>query len=372
MKKHKKLFIILGIALFIIIVPLISYVVHKNNTVSVNVTTIAKDVDDTTTINGTVISQDKKEFFIDPAKGSNYSVNVKKGDNVEVGDMIMSYNTEAIDSKISAVNEQIKDKKEQLNSLKDNLKKVEYSNGTVQETSTLNPQINAIEVQKTALNEKISLINSDIKAIEATLKELKAQKTALNIITPIAGVVVDINSNNTNPAVPLLVIESKSKMVKGEITEYEIPKINADMPVSLSFKALGDELCESKIVDIGHNPSVNAQAMQGAQTSNVSNYQVTFEIPEGQQEKVCDGFHCVVKIGNASDDIVIPKDSVYKEENDGDKLVWVIENNKLSSKKITVKIVDDKLVLVEGLKEGDKVVNKPSSKLKDGGEVTIK
>ena len=372
MKKHKKLFIILGIALFIIIVPLISYIVHKNSTVSVSVTTLSKDVDDTTTINGTVTSLDKKEIFLDPTKGSTYSINIKKGDNVEEGDSIISYNTEAIDSKISAINDQINDKKKQLKSLKDNLNKLEDSKSTsIQGISNLNPQTNALEGQKTALNEKISLINSDIKTTESTLKELKSQKNGLNVITPISGTIVAINTNNNNPAIPLVVIESKNKMVKGEITEYEIPKINSEMPVSLSFKALGNEACESKIVDISNNPSMNTQVMQGAPTSNVSNYQVTFEIPEGQQEKVCDGFHCIVKIGNSSDDIVIPKDSVYKEESDGSKFVWTVQDNKLCSKKIKVKIVEDKLVLLEGLKEGDKVVNKPSSKLKAGEEVTI-
>ena len=68
----------------------------------------------------------------------------------------------------------------------------------------------------------------------------------------------------------------------------------------------------------------------------------------------------------------ISKEVVYKDVDEETKLVWAIENKKLVSKEIKVKENDGKLELVEGLNDGDKVVDNPSSKLKAGDEVTIK
>lgn len=364
MKKHKKLFIILFVVLFIVVVPLITSIVKKDNKVSVTVTTLSKNVDNITTLNGIVVSEDKKDIYLSQSKGNNYNLKVKVGDFVNKGDTIISYNGDGIDNKISSINEEIKDKKNQIETLKKNLENFSNPEG-------LNGQINPLENQKAMIDERISALNSSLKASNLTLKELENQKKDLLVKAPIEGTIISIN-NGGNPTAPLLTIQSKNKIVKGELTEYEIPKISTDMPASLSFEALGNDFYESSIVNIDHNPLSLSDGGKGMAAPNVSNYEITFKVPEDKLNSVYDGFHCLIKIGEESKDLEIPKDAIYESIDDNTKSVWIVQDKKLESKKIKVNNVNDKYILVEGLKEGDNIVTNPSSNFKAGDEVTIK
>lgn len=364
-KKTKKIIVIIAGILFIILVPLIAFTVKKGSIEEVSAITLSKGDDNIITINGSVSSQEKKEIYVDAIKGTNYTINVNKGDYINSGDVIISYNSDAIDSKISATEDQIKSKKDQLSSSKKKLQDLKDSKND-------NPIPGAIDSQKDALDEKVSMVESDIKTTESSLKELKNQKNELNVKSPISGTVTTVNSSVTATS-PAIVIQSNEKIVKGEITEYELNKINNDTTVSLNFKATGEEFIPSKIINISNNPvAATMGAIPGAEGSKISNYEITFEVPGDVQEIVKEGFHCVLKLGEESKAMEISKEVVYKDVDEETKLVWVIENKKLVSKEIKVKENDGKLELVEGLNDGDKVVDNPSSKLKAGDEVTIK
>ena len=368
MKKHKKLIIIIALVAFIIVVPLVSFIVKKDNVTAVNVTSITKDVDNMTTLNGVVISKNKKDIFLDPTKGNNYTVNVKQGDTVAKGDTLISYNTNVISDKISNANDDIKQKKSQLSDLQKNISQLKSTSIKEQNVAGI---ANSMQGQKLALDEKISALKETIKACELNVKELKNQKNELTVKAPIDGLIVNVSSGSS-PNNPIIVVESQGKIVKGDITEYELPKINNEMPVSLSFKALGSGSYDSKITNINHNPAINIQAMQGSDQSKTSNYEIDFEVPSNLADKVYDGFHCIVKIGDISNSIIIPKDCFYKSIDENTKLVWLIKDKKLVSQKISVKKNNGNYVLVKGLKEGDNIVNKASSNLKEGDEVSIK
>ncbi|OFI05850.1 putative efflux system component YknX [Clostridium acetireducens DSM 10703] len=348
-KLNKKLIIIISLIVFVIAVPLIAFLVQKKGGKEVNTHIISNNIDNATIINGVVSPEDTNSIFLDTSKGNDFSIKVKEGQSIKKGDTLIVYSTNAIESKISSMESEIKNNKEQIRELN--------KSGAV------------------ALKEQSNMLKSTVKSLEDELKELRKQKDSYIIKSSMDGIVSEVNSGNNNPTTPIIVVESNKKIIKGELTEYELPNITLSTPASVSLKALGEKYYNSKIIKIARNPSNNsAEAASNplGGTAKISNYAITFTIPKDIEGKVQNGFHALVKLGNTDKTITIPKKAVYKDVDKNHKMIWIVKDNKALSKKIKVKDNGADYILLTDIENGTKVIIDAPEKLKEGDEVTLK
>ncbi|GAB6150357.1 efflux RND transporter periplasmic adaptor subunit [Clostridium novyi] len=355
-KSKKKLILIIALIIFLITVPLISFLVSKKGENKVTTYTISNNADNYSIINGVVYSKQTEHIYLDPTKGNDYSIKVKEGDTISKGDTLITYNGDTLNSKISLSESQIKDNKNQINLLESEYKKI---------PSPANESI----------KEKIKVIKDTIKTSEIELKELKKQKENLTIKSPIDGKVATINLGNNNPSNPIITIESIDKIIKGSLTEYELPNIKTSTPCKVNFKAIDKKYYTSKILKINNNPSNDASTGMpngiGA-SPKVSNYDILFKVPDNFKDKIQNGFHALIKMGTVDEKITIPKNAVYKDVDSTHKLVWVVKAKKVYSKNIEVKEDEKNYTLVSGLDAGATLVVDAPKNLKEEDEVTLK
>ncbi|KEH93713.1 efflux RND transporter periplasmic adaptor subunit [Clostridium massiliodielmoense] len=355
-KSKKKLILIVSLIIFLIAVPLISFLVNKKGGNKVSTYTISNNADNCSIINGVVYPKETENIYLDPSKGNDYSIKVKEDAIVSKGDTLIIYNGDTLNSKISLAESQMKDNKNQINLLDSEYKKI---------PSPANESI----------KEKIKAIKDTIKASEIELKELKKQKENLTIKSPIDGKVSAINLGNNNPSNPIITIESIDKIIKGSLTEYELPNIKTSTPCKVNFKAIDKKYYTSKIVKINNNPSNDAPTGMpngiGA-SPKVSNYDILFKVPDNFKDKLQNGFHALIKIGNVDKKIVFPKNAVYKDVDNTHKLVWIIKDKKVYSKNVEVKEDGKNYALVSGLDSGATLIVDAPKNLKEEDEVTLK
>lgn len=381
----KKIIIIISLIIFIVGIPLIAFFVKKGSQKNVEAYVVSNNTESATIINGTVYAESTHNIFLDVSKGNDYDVKIKQGDSVKKGDIVLVYNSEVIDNKISLEESQIKENKNQVQNLKEKLEKVNTKKNNISSQNVANSQangipadnsmnLNVLENEKEALKEKINLLTNTIKNSEIQLKELKNQKSSFTVKSPIDGNVSVVNKQN-NPSAPIISIESNNKTIKGQLTEYELPNVQTVTKAFINFKALDEKYYKSRIINISKNPlndSGNAMNSTFSNSPKVSNYEIIFEIPKEFKGKVQNGFHALIKLGEENNTMKLPKKAVYKDIDKDNKMVWTIKDNKVASKKVQVKDSGDEYIILSGINNGTKVVLDAPSNLKEGDGVTLK
>lgn len=382
--KKKKIIIIISLIIFIVGTPLIAFLVKKGAKEEVETYVISDSSENITVVNGVVYAENSNNIFLEPSKGNDYEVKIKEGDNVKKEDVLLVYNSESLDNKISLEESQIQDNKNQLQNLKNKLNEINNKKNTNPKNLTpsqpkeftANSQIdmNYLESEKDALKEKINMVTNTIKSSEIGLKELKKQKVTFTIKSPIEGKIVKINEGN-NPASPIITIESNNKVIKGQLTEYELPNVKVSTKAFVNFKAFDEKYYKSKIIKIDNNPLNDINNPMNSNLGNspkVSNYEISFEVPKEFKGKTENGFHALIKLGEVENTIKLPKKAVYKDIDKDNKMIWIVKDNKVVSTEIKVKDSGDNYIILSNVTSGSKVILNAPNNLKEGDEVTLK
>jgi HlyD family secretion protein len=330
---------------------------------------------------GSIKSKNIKDYF--GSQGKVNTVNVKVGDKVSKGQVLVQFETQDVQSAVRQA-------------------EIQYNNAVLQKQDTVN--------QRNQINSKISDLDTEISILEssqspsdqAQLQSLKQQRSSIqpisnekiqeldnsialakvsldaarqkaaqytdNISADMDGVVTALNVQNggvysgAQPAVTMQDINDLEAVVA--LGKYDANK------VSLSQEAIvknGNKQYRGKVFVI--DPTAN-RAVSAAGAETTLNVYINI-IDRADNLKV--GFDADVDIllGEVKDALKIPAEAIKTDKN-GNNLVYVIQGNKAVETPVKLGLQSDiEAQILQGIKEGDKVILNPGTSITNGSTVKI-
>lgn len=386
----KKKRIIVGIAILILLVVAINVIFmekRKNVTKSVQLMSVTKrPISNTKLISGQVVPGKVETIYLDPSKGKIKEIYVKEGQEVEKGQKLFTYESAdinlqlkqaSIDKKITMLN---------YNQVNDKIKALEKEKKAASDNASLESQLEELENQKKS-------IELEMEKNQLQEEELQSKLNQLTIHSPINGYVKNLHQDLEESTgitdegtssetmglqgTPIMNIVSKEPFqIQGTLTELQKAQIQANQPIKVTANAVPNKSWNGKIVEVSEFPAAtNSGTGQlsgeaGQSTSNLSYY--TFKAKLHSQEGLSPGYHVAIQVVLSSKKVLtVPQNSV--QEKDGTTYVYVVSKGKVQKRNITTGISTGEWTeVVDGLKEGEKVVKNPSHTMDSGMEVEIK
>lgn len=222
-----------------------------------------------------------------------------------------------------------------------------------------------------ALLEEGGVSQSDFDQIEMALKLDKSNVDNLeantNLRSPISGVVSARNydvGDMFTMGKPIYTVEQITpvKLLVG-VSEADYTKVKVGQSVQVTSDALPDQSFTGKVVRI--HPTMDAKSHTFNAEVHVAN----------QSCKLRPGMYSNVTISfGTSQSIVIPDAAVVKQQGSGVRSVFVMNaDNTVSSKQVELGLhMGGEYEIVKGIEDGDKVVVKGATVLRDGQTVEEK
>lgn len=215
-----------------------------------------------------------------------------------------------------------------------------------------------------------------LQEIDLNLESAKKKIIKLNeaITSPMDGILTDIfieedHFVNAMQSVGTIVDPTALKVVT-DIREYDFKKIALNQKARLTGDAIKDDVKITAIVN--YIDPIAKEVING--TSREKAISVELIIEEGLNY-LKPGFTVDCEIATASKDkTIVATYDMFKEDKDGSKYVFVVDDNNLLRKQpVKLGIISDfNAEILEGLKVGDKVVVNPSLVLDEGYKVRPK
>ncbi len=185
------------------------------------------------------------------------------------------------------------------------------------------------------------------------------------LVSPINGIVTARNYDpgDMTATLPVLTVGQLAPVVKVmiNVTESDLSRIKAGMPVEISFDAFEGELFPAKISRV--YPTVDPATRT---------FQTEIQISNGN-ERILPGMFARVNIDLGSkQNVVVPDRAVVKQSGSGNKYVYVYHNGTVSYNKVELgRRLGDSYELLSGIADGDTVVISGQSRLADGVRAEI-
>lgn len=264
-------------------------------------------------------------------------VGVKVGDKVKRGQAIASLDREQLRKNLSTQYNNYRSQLSQFQDTQDQYK-------TTKEKFLVTDTIQRI-LDRTQYSLDNSVINYEITdmAIKESVLVSPIEGVVTSIDQPIAGV-------NISPvSATFVIINPNSLFFKSEIDQETVTKIKQGQEALLRLDSFADSEIKSKIKFIAFTPVAG-------QTSTV--YQLRFELPLENNDLMyrlgMDGDATII-LNQSENVLTVPTDTV--NDDNGQKYVYLKENNKLVRRDITIGIeTDTNTEVKEGLTQNDQVV----------------
>lgn len=171
-------------------------------------------------------------------------------------------------------------------------------------------------------------------------------------------------SNVTYATATYSIINPDTFYFSTEVGETEISKIKMGQKVTLSLDAYPSEVFESTVENIGISSVVTSTG------GTAYKVKITLLKKDGVDFRLGMNGDVEIVANTYSDTLFVPSDAVIEE--DSGNYVWLINANKSVSKvKVTLGISSvDKNEIKDGLKEGDLVILRPPTNLKNGSKIS--
>ena len=201
-----------------------------------------------------------------------------------------------------------------------------------------------------------------MRAAEQTLK-------FATIYSPFDGVMTKVEpsfpgSNVTYASAIYSIVNPDTFYFSCEVGETEISKIKIGQKVTLSLDAYPDEKFESVVESIGISSVVTSTG------GTAYKVKITLSKKDGVDFRLEMNGDAEIIANTYSNTLFVPSDAVVEE--DGGNFVWVINGgNKVKKVKVTLGVSSvDKNEIKEGVKEGDMVILRPPTNLKNGSKIS--
>jgi macrolide-specific efflux system membrane fusion protein len=230
-----------------------------------------------------------------------------------------------------------------------------------------------------AAQASVNTLQADGKALDAQIQQqrISTDTARVNlgytrILAPMDGVVSAVVSEegrtvNANQSAPTIIkVASLSTVtIKAQISEADVVRVNAGMPVYFTILGEPRKRYEAKLRTIEPTPEseqTDATTTTSSTTTAAVYYNGLFEVPNPEGKlKVSMTAQVSVVLGNAKDALLIPSSALGKRNKNGTYTARVLEGVGEQAKVVNreVKIGLNNRVqaqVLSGLKEGEKVV----------------
>lgn len=314
---------------------------------------------DPLTFQGAVEPKSNQEVYLDAGLGKLKKTNVKNGQKVKKGDVLLTYVNETVEGQMKEQKRQVNRAQENINSaqrtlnrarsklyrIEDNLndarrkaKKAGISYSADPSVTSLkaerDAQIEAVEAQKETVLSAIA----DRDDAKAALEDSKTERYE-KVKAKISGTVKLNEEGKNNATVPLVTVYSKGVMIEATASEYDYPYLKEDGKVDIYINSTEENMK-------GEISSVDDLAVSSTDAQSVGGVSYAFQVvPE---EKIQYGFSVQVKV--PIEEIRIPEEYVLEE--DGNYYVFRYEGESAVKEPVSLE-----------KKEGYYIVTEPGEEL---------
>lgn len=322
MKKKQK--IIIGVAaLFLVLTAIFIYYGLTAGQAAKTRESYTLEKMDPLTFQGAVEPKSNQEVYLDAGLGKLKKTNVKNGQKVKKGDVLLTYVNEIVEGQMKEQKRQINRAQENINSaqrtlnrarnklyrIEDNLndarrkaKKAGISYSADPSVTSLkaerDAQIETVEAQKETVLGAIA-DRDDAKAALADSKTERYEKVKAKI----SGTVKLNEEGKNNATVPLVIVYSKGVIIEATASEYDYPYLREDGKVDIYINSTEENM-------IGEISNVDDLAVSSTDVQSAGGVSYAFQVvPE---EKIQYGFSVQVKV--PIEEIRIPEEYVLEED----------------------------------------------------------
>ncbi|MDO5708288.1 MAG: hypothetical protein Q4P31_06620 [Andreesenia angusta] len=333
-------------------------------------------------INGIVKPKSVRVYETNPVKGELDSINFKDGDQVNPGDILISYRNQEVINQIAELGHDIEglrtNKANEIESRNKQIKKLETQRANmIEEAKAAGQPIMYSQLPSTELDTPMTDYDSQIAKIQRQIEGLRS-KAYETEVTDIGGKISIENISGAQGNQKRITVRNSQNIISGKVKEKDLNKIREGMTGKSVFVA-SNKSYDSKIESvnriavssesIGTNINANLNGISPQQDTNInqnSEYEVIIVLDKDTEDLI-DGFHVQTKIPlEEENEIKLPKKSVIEENSK--KYVFLIgKDNKLKKRQIFTKGIEgESLIVKSGLKEKDVIVKNPNPELKEG------
>jgi len=204
------------------------------------------------------------------------------------------------------------------------------------------------------------------EALENSLKSLYTQISKMKIKAPFSGVIDEVFAKTgelSGPQMPVIRLVNLNKLyVEAEVPETYLKNIKKETKVLLDFTSI-DKQVTAKVAEIGSviNPANRS-------------FKIKIYIPKDKDIKP--NLLADLKINDyAKNGVVLPSNLIQMSQN-SEQFVYVINENE-STKTVEKRILEvgksynNEVIILNGLKTGETIVDKGGKFVKDGDEVLV-
>lgn len=301
---------------------------------------------------------------------------VKLGQTVKKGDMIAEIDSTTQTNDLKTAKSNLEIYKAQLKSktIAMTIAQTQYN----RQRNLLNADAGSKEEFENAKNalalakSEVDVLKSQIEQANISVSTAETNVGYTKITSPLDGIIVSVpveqgqtvNSNQTTPTI--VEIADLSKMIiKPEISEGDITKVKAGMPVDFSIIGNPDKTYHTTLqsVDPGTTTLTDGTSSTSSSTSSASSstaiyYYGNLIVPnEDKQLRISMTTQNTIIVGKAENVLIIPTITIKKEK--GKDFVYVLGKDKQPQKREIKVGISDELnsQIISGLSEGEEVVS---------------
>ncbi|MGG5340869.1 efflux RND transporter periplasmic adaptor subunit [Enterococcus sp. AZ192] len=331
-------------------------------------------------LKGEINATQSEDIFYDQTLGTIASISVKNEQEVKAGEVVLNYqNSDAqtrADQQQRTVNKSSLTAQQAAQNLTNaqtkyneaqaalNQSKADVDRETDPEIKeTLKSKVEQQQTELTATNSEViqaqqalELANTDVNDESAAL-ETEQGKIVTTVQATQDGIAIVNEAGKKSLDIPLVRVLSKSKQIKGTVTEYDLSKLKTGQEVSVTSIGSNQEV-SGKVGTINQLPKTSAGG-----ESEIPTYEFTvegdFPWPYGSSAQV----------SLQQPQLILPQSAIVTEGKQ--TFVYIYKNGR--AKKTEVKLSDSNnaKVVESGVSKGMTIIDNPDESLKNDAEVQV-
>ena len=281
--------------------------------------------------------------------GKIISRDVQAGSLVRAGQILMTIDPKDIVEQSRSSDAQVASARAQLQLAKSNLDRYsELFKSEAIAAIVLDQYRTQYDAAKAAYDAALAQAQQSQNALDYTMLTANAD----GVISELSAEVGQVVAAGQNV---LKLVQTNEFEVVVNIPENKISAVQIGQRVTINFWATKD-IVEGTVREI--SPMAD---------SDSRTFTVKISLPEVQNIQLGMTANVSIQSATSTNTIILPLSAIY--QTDDAAQVWLVEDNKVSTKKVEVTAFDNNNVQVRGLKSGDTVVVAGVHKLREGQEV---
>lgn len=326
----------------------------------------------------TAVIQSKNSVDYYGLQGKIKTVNIKIGDTVKQGDVLIAYESQDMSTAVQQAQLQydnaVLNKQDTVNQNNSILKQINDIDNQIASLKKLNPKadVTALEQEKLQLkpvsDEKLQQLDNQIKAALLSLNQAKESQAKYEdkIIARSGGVVTALSAEegaSTSQAQLLVTVQDINNLkAVVAVGKYDAASI---MPGQEAEIKNGNNTYKGKVSFIAP-AAVKTVSSTGQDTTLDVEIDILDKAPDLKINFEAD---TDILIGQTNNILKVPAESI-KTDKAGKSYVFIVKGNKAVQKYVDLGLQSDtEAQILSGISEGDRVILNPSVAVKDGALV---